>query len=447
MMKSRVFVILGAFGLVAALAGCSGTAGPSSADSVPADETTDGSSIASDDAQVSDTGDAAASTCTEEIGTLEMWVDDSRVAALAGAVAAFKDEQCVTVNLVRKNFDDLRADFLSQVAAGEGPDITIGANDWLGEFKANGVIAPIDISAVSSELTPAAVHAYTSEGQTYGVPYAMENIGLVRNNALVSETNATTFDELIAEAKAVGTDYTILVQVGDKGDAFHMYPIQSSFGAPIFETDPGGDYTSTLGMAGDGGHAFAEYIAKLGSQGVLSVDINDSVAKDQFKAGKAPYIITGPWNTSGDESFLDAGMDITVLPIPSAGGQSAAPFLGVQGFYLSAKSENTLLAQMFLVDYLTRADVQLDLFKAGGRRPASEEAQADPVIANDPIMAGFAAAAADAQVQPGIPAMNQVWVPLGQEQADLISGKASDPAGTWDEMITNIADAIAKSAQ
>jgi arabinogalactan oligomer/maltooligosaccharide transport system substrate-binding protein len=353
----------------------------------------------------------------------------------------------VTVNLVRKNFDDLRADFLSQVAAGEGPDITIGANDWLGEFKANGVIAPIDVSTVASQLAPAAVQAYTSEGQTYGVPYAMENIGLVRNNALTTETNATTFDELIEEAKALGTDYTVLIQVGDKGDAFHMYPIQSSFGAPMFEQDANGDYTTTLGMGGEPGHAFAEYIAKLGSQGVLSVDINDSVAKDQFKAGKAPYIITGPWNTSGDESFVDAGMDISVLPVPSAGGQPATPFLGVQGFYLSAKSENTLLAQMFLVEYLTRADVQLELFKAGGRTPANEEAQADPTITNDPIASGFAAAAADAVVQPSIPAMSQVWVPLGQEEADLISGKAKDTAGTWDEMIANIDSAIAKSAQ
>jgi arabinogalactan oligomer/maltooligosaccharide transport system substrate-binding protein len=376
-----------------------------------------------------------------------MWVDDSRQAALAGVVEAFKAEQCVTVTLVRKNFDDLRTDFGSQVAAGEGPDITIGANDWLGEFKANGVIAPVDLSAVASQLAPAAVQAYTSEGQTYGVPYAMENIGLVRNNALLSETKATTFDELIEEAKAVGKDFSVLVQVSDKGDAYHMYPIQSSFEAPIFQVDSAGDYTTELGMAGDPGHAFAEYIAGLGAQGVLSTDINDSVAKDQFKAGNAPYVITGPWNTSGADSFTEAGMDISVLPVPSAGGQPSAPFMGVQGFYLSAKSENTLLAQMFLVDYLTRADVQLELFKAGGRTPANVEAQNDPAITGDPIAAGFAAAAEHAVVQPSIPAMNEVWTPLGQEQADLISGKTSDIDASWDEMITNIEGAIARSAQ
>jgi arabinogalactan oligomer/maltooligosaccharide transport system substrate-binding protein len=121
--------------------------------------------------------------------------------------------------------------------------------------------------------------------------------------------------------------------------------------------------------------------------------------------------------------------------------------MGVQGFYLSAKSQNTLLAQMFLVDYLTRADVQLELFKAGGRTPANLEAQSDPVITGDPIAAGFAAAAEHAVVQPSIPAMNEVWTPLGQEEADLITGKATDAAGTWDDMIANIEGAITKSGQ
>ncbi|MDR1151124.1 MAG: hypothetical protein LBK72_01375 [Bifidobacteriaceae bacterium] len=89
MMKNRAFAILVGFGLVAALTGCSGTDGSSSTDSAPADETSDEASATSSDAQVSDTGDAATSECTEDIGTLEMWVDDSRVAALAGAVETF----------------------------------------------------------------------------------------------------------------------------------------------------------------------------------------------------------------------------------------------------------------------------------------------------------------------------------------------------------------------
>ncbi|MDR3203023.1 MAG: extracellular solute-binding protein [Bifidobacteriaceae bacterium] len=385
------------------------------------------------------------SGCTGDLGTLTLWVDDTREVALANAAAQFKAEQCVTVSLVKKNFDDMRQDFVSQVAAGEGPDITVGANDWLGEFMSNGVVAPIDLTAVESKLAPAAVQAYKSGGQTYGVPYAMENIALVRNNALASETKATTFDQLIAEAKTAGAKYTILLQMGEKGDAYHLYPIQSSFGAAMFETDANGDFTSTLAMGGDPGHQFAQYIAGLGRQGVLSTSITDNVAKQQFMDGQAPYMITGPWNTTGPDSFSETGLDITVLPIPPAGDQPAAPFLGVPGFFFSSRSPNTLLAQLFLVEYVTRLDVQIDLFKAGGRTPASLEAQADPIIAEDPIASGFAAAAANAVVQPSIPAMNSVWAPLGQTEADLVSGAAGDLAPTWDKMIADITAAIADS--
>ncbi|MCL2788138.1 MAG: extracellular solute-binding protein [Micrococcales bacterium] len=381
--------------------------------------------------------------CTEDLGTLTMWVDETRERALADAVAQFKVEKCVTIQMVKKNFDDLRQDFNTQVAAGEGPDITVGANDWLGEFKSNGIVAPIVLGEQEAKLAPTAIDAYKSGGQLYGVPYAMENIALVRNNAVLADTAATTFDELIEEAKGAGTTYSVLLQVGETGDPYHMTPLQNSFGAKVFQTDENGDYVSDLDMGGDAGHAFAEYIAKLGADKVLSKDITGDIAKQEFLDGNAPYIITGPWNTS---DFAAAGMDITVLAIPSAGGQPASPFMGVPGFYLSANSPNTLLAQEFLVNYVTRADVQISLFQAGGRTPASLEAQADPIVANDPIAAGFAQAAGDAIVQPSIPAMNEVWTPLGHTEVEIISGTAKDPVAAWDAMVENIAAAIAKQS-
>ncbi len=61
---------------------------------------------------------------------------------------------------------------------------------------------------------------------------------------------------------------------------------------------------------------------------MLDPAIDGDKAKQAFLDGKAPYMITGPWNTT---AFTEAGMDISVLPIPSAGGQPAQPFVGVQG--------------------------------------------------------------------------------------------------------------------
>jgi arabinogalactan oligomer/maltooligosaccharide transport system substrate-binding protein len=442
-MKRRVFAGALALGLFAALTGCSG--GGDEAESTPAADTSTGEAPAtsSEPAESPSSEATEAAPCEGDLGTLTLWVDETREKALADVVAQFKEEKCVTITMERKNYDDLRQDFGTQVAAGQGPDMTIGANDWLGEFLSNGVVAPITLGDKEALFSEQAINAYKSDGQMYGVPYAIENVALVRNNALLSETKATTFDELIAEAEAVGKDYSVLIQVGESGDPYHMMPLQNSFGAPVF-VEENGAYTDTLAMGGKNGEEFAGYLAQLGEEGVLKSTITGDIAKGAFADGEAPYIITGQWNT---DEWVKAGMDLAALAIPSAGGQPAAPFIGVPGFYLSAKSQNTLLAQEFLVNYVTRTDVQLELFKAGGRTPASLEAQADPLVADDPIVAGFKDAANEGILQPAIAAMNEVWSPLGITEVELIDGKSSNPSDTWDTMVKNIETAIGKAAE
>ncbi|MDR1441592.1 MAG: extracellular solute-binding protein [Bifidobacteriaceae bacterium] len=369
--------------------------------------------------------------------TLTVWVDETRINALKPIVGEYEKSAGVTIKLEQKNFDDIRADFNTQVSAGAGPDIAVGANDWLGELIANNLIAPVDLSTVADQLDERAVAAYTSAGQTYGVPYALENIALVRNNAVLSETKATTFDELIAEAKATGTEGSVLLQIGEEGDGYTSYPLQSSFGAPVFKQDADGEWTPELGMTGDPGHAYAQYLGKLGAEGVFSKSVTYDIVKADFQAGKAPYAIVGPWLVA---DWKAAGMDVTVLPVPSAGGQPAQPFLGVPGFFLSAQSKQQAAAQRFMINFLTAKDTQLALFDVGGRLPANTEAAADPKVVEDPIVGGFLEAGKSAVLQPAIPAMNQVWKPWGKAEADIIGG--ADPVATWDKAMADIQQAI-----
>ncbi|MDR0366258.1 MAG: maltose ABC transporter substrate-binding protein [Bifidobacteriaceae bacterium] len=370
--------------------------------------------------------------------TLTVWVDETRINALQPLVGEYEKSSGVKIKLEQKNFDDIRGDFATQVAAGKGPDITVGANDWMGEFIANNLVQPVDLSGVADQLDKRSVEAYTSGGQTYGVPYALENIGLVRNNKLLAETKATTFDELIAEAKTAGTEHTVLLQVGTEGDGYTAYPLQSSFGAEVFKQDAAGEWTKELGMTGEPGHKFAEYLGKLGTDKVLSQSTTYDIVKATFQDGKAPYAITGPWLVA---DWKAAGMDVTVLPIPSAGGQTARPFMGVPGFFLSAKSTQKTAAERFMVNFLTSKDTQLALFKTGARVPANLEASADSAVTGDPIVGGFLEAGKDAVLQPSFPEMNQVWKPWGKAESDIING--ADPVSTWDKAMTEIEQAIA----
>ena len=416
----RSMMITAAAGLTLVLAACSGgtAEAPEETGSADSDQTEGGEEQAS--------------------GSLTVWADELRADAITDIVAQFEEDKGVDVEVVEKNFDDIREEFLAQAPTGEGPDVIVGAHDWAGELVTNGVVSPVELGATAEEFSEVAVNAFTYEGQVYGVPYGIENIALVRNNDLVSDT-PDTFDDLIAQGEDSDAEYPVLIQIGEEGDAYHMYPLQTSFGAPVFETDESGSYVPELALGGENGEAFAEYLGSIGQagSGVLDTAITGDIAKEAFANGESPYMITGPWNIS---AFTDAGLDISVLPIPSAGPEPAAPFVGVQGFYVSSYSENALLANEFLVNYAATEDVQIALYETGGRIPALTAAT--DALADDPIVAGFAEAGEAGVPMPALPEMNAVWTFWGTTQADIVSGAASDPAAAWNTMVENIQGAI-----
>lgn len=415
----RGIMIAAAAGLTLALAACQGGGGD--------EPTTDGG------------GEATDETSAPASGTLTIWADELRAEPLTEVAAQFEEENGVKIEIVQKNFDDIRPEFLAQAPTGEGPDIIVGAHDWTGELVTSGVVAPIDLGATADGFSDVAVNAFSYEGSNYGVPYGIENIALVRNDGMTDAT-PTTWDEMISAGEDAGGDYPFLLQQGDAGDAYHMYPFQTSFGAPVFKTDDTGSYLPELALGGDNGAAFANWLAENGKNGsgVLDTAITADIAKEKFANGESAFIVTGPWNIS---AFTDAGLEVSVLPVPSAGGETAAPFVGVQGFFVNAQSENQLLANTFLLNYVSTPEVQTALYESGGRIPALTAA-ADAIAADDPIVAGFAAAGEVGVPMPSLPQMGSVWDFWGTTQADIISGDASDPEAAWQTMVDNIQAAI-----
>ena len=411
----RSIVSLGVATAIVALSACSSGTAPSSA---PA------STAASSAAAADYTGT-----------TLTVWVDDTRMAATQAAAQAFEAATHAKVNLVKKNFADIQSDFTSQVPTGKGPDITIGAHDWLGNLIQNGVVAPIELGDKANDFEPVAIQAFSQDGQVYGVPYAIENIGLIRNTKLAASAPAT-WDDAVAMGKKAGTKYPILLQVGTTGDPYTAYPLQTSFGAPVFTQNSDGSYSSELAMGGANGEKFAQWLAAQGKAGTLDTSITYDIAVDAFSKGKSPFIIGGPWML---EKFK--GLDLSIDPIPSAGGQKASPFVGVQGFFISSKSANPIVANDFLTNYIATTDVQYAMYQAGQRTPALKSAAEK--AAGDPLTAGFATVAQDAVPMPSIPEMAAVWTYWGVTEANIISGKQQAVAG-WQKMISDIQAKIKK---
>src|SRR5690349_17997353 len=271
---------------------------------------------------------------SKDSGKLTVWVDAERVDALQGAADAYKDKTGVKVELVGKSVDDMKDDFIQQVPTGKGPDVVMGAHDWLGELSTNGVVAPIELGDSAEDYLPVAVQAATYDGTVYMLPYAVENIAVLRNTALVP-TAPTSFDDMVAQG-------TFVVEQGAEGNPYHLYPFQTAFGAPVFGTDDAGSCDATdLQLGSAGGTAFAEWLAAQGAAGTLNTDIDGEIAKQQFLDGTAAFWLTGPWNVG---AAVDAGIDVAIDPVPSPTGETASPFAGVKGFFVSSESKNKVAA-------------------------------------------------------------------------------------------------------
>ncbi len=179
MHKRAYATVLAASGAVALLvSGCGGGSTP-----------TAGSTGAAAPASTSSTTTAAASPTTtgapkrDANADLVIWTDADRAAAVTKYAQAFGEENGVTVAV--QIATDVRQQFKDATKVGQGPDVIVGAHDWLGELVQNATVAPVNLAPdVTAKLSPNAVAATKFNGQTYGVPYAVENIALMRNTAL-----------------------------------------------------------------------------------------------------------------------------------------------------------------------------------------------------------------------------------------------------------------------
>nr|MDT0658087.1 maltose ABC transporter substrate-binding protein [Micromonospora sp. DSM 115978] len=372
-------------------------------------------------------GDEPATSSSPEAasGKLVIWADDKRTAALKPFANEFGAANGVTVE-VQAVSKDLQTNFVTASEQGSGPDVVIGAHDWIGNLVQNGAIEPVQLTAAQKEgFNEVAVKATTFNGQLYGVPYAMENLALIRNTELAPQA-PTTVEELVAAATKLQaekkTTELLCLQVGQNGDAYHLYPFYSSAGGYLFGTTAGGDYDpADLGVGTPESIAAFEKISALGEKGAgllkRSITPENSIAT--FTGKKCAFLVSGPWAVTDAKK---AGIAYDISPVPGfAGGKQAAPFVGVQAFYVAAKGANKALAQEFVANYTTTPELAVALYNAEPRPPALTAAL-DQVSSADPDLAKFQEAGRNGQVLPAIPEMAAIWDPFGKAEAAIVGG-------------------------
>ena len=357
---------------------------------------------------------------------IRVWADETRTPVLEGVEAAFEEEYGVELLIEQLDFGAIRTNIITAGPAGEGPDIIVGAHDWLGQLVTSGILVPIDLGDRVSEFAPAAIEAFTYNGELYGMPNATENVALFINTDLVPECPATWTEvhDISAELAANNTDDIETNQYGFirmEGDPYHFYPIQTAFGGYIFGRDDTGSYDPTqVGVGDPGSIAAGEWYENMIAEGLQPPSVTTDIMREWFVEGKAAMTISGPWDTT---RFVDSGHPIAICPIPGETEETGKPFLGSQGFMVSAFSEDPLLSQVFLTDFVATPEIMQAMYEADPRPPAYL-----PVLETleDQNIAAFAAAGADADPMPAIPEMGSVWEAWGN--AVTLIGQGGDTA-------------------
>ncbi len=339
-------------------------------------------------------------------GVLTIWADDTRAPVFEALGEEYTAATGIPVEVFEIPFDDIRGELATAGPVGEGPDIIIGAHDWVGELAADGHLMELELPAgLAEEFDPATLEAFSQVGPLYGIPYAREGIALVYNKGLIEEA-PETWDELVAFAREFTNpgvpQYGFVVQ---NPDPYHSFPFISALGGYIFGFDEDGVMDPCdVGLDNEGAITGVEYMVELFEEGLLPAGIGYDEWLGLFEEGRIAMAITGPWAVP---SMQAAGQEVGVAPIPLIEGQRPLPLMGVQGVMVSAYTENPALVEDFLFEYFVTQDAMLAMYEQDPRPPAYFPA-ADAIV-DDPILEGFIAATEGATPMPGIPEMAAVW--------------------------------------
>jgi len=358
--------------------------------------------------------------------SLTVWADDTRTPILQALAEDF--EATYGVGLVVEQVVGINDQLPMAAPAGEGPDIFIVAHDRIPGFVDSGLVASLDLGDKTDDFAQVALDAFTLDGQLYAMPYSIENMALFRNADLVPDA-PETWDELLQVGAALQESGDVTYGFVLEQDGYKVYPVLTNFGGYVFGHDDVGNWDpNDVGIDSEGMIAAGDWIAENVAAGIIPPDqLDGDTAQALFVEGKTPFIMTGPWAL---QQFRDSGINYAISNFPEDG----YAFGGFWGFAVNAFSENVLLAQAFLTEFVATDEVMTELYVTGNRPSAFL-----PVLnaTEDPDMVAFGEAGKTAVAMPNIPEMGAVWGSWNSAVIQVITG-----ADTPENAFTSAAEQI-----
>jgi maltose-binding protein MalE len=312
----------------------------------------------------------------------------------------------VRVELVSVPFDAFSDKITAAIPNGNGPDLFIFAHDRLGDWAEAGLVEPVEFwvdEALADRFDLQAVSAMAYRGSLYGLPLAVKSLALFYRTDLLERPPATT-DELLA----LGRAHTVRSAgrfglVYENTKLYGHAPWLHGFGGGVF------DARGELALATPEAAAALAFARELGGpNGIVPAESTATLAATLFNEGRAPMALSGPWFIGG----IAPGVPWAVAPLPvvSATGRPAAPFLGAEGVMMSARARDKRAAFQVMA-FLTGDHAAVVRARKARQVVPNRAAYADPEVAKDTVLGGFRAQGAAAVPMPSTPTMRMVWTP------------------------------------
>jgi maltose-binding protein MalE len=309
--------------------------------------------------------------------------------------------------------DEVFADKLSSaIPRGNGPDLFIRAHDRIGNWVDAGVLEPIEYwvdDARADHFTDQALGAMAYKDSLYGLPLALKSLVLFYRTDLVASPPATT-DELV---RMKHDDRVVLAYANI--DLYGHAAWLHGFGGRVM------DDTGKLAIASPEAARAMEFARTLVDQHVIPADAQDPQAQAMFNDGTAAMVLQGPWFIPNIGK--DVPWKVAPLPIVSATGKPAAPFLTVEGVLMSAQAHDKDTA-FAVMEELTSDANAIVRGRTARQVVANRAAWNDPELANDPVLAVLRAQVANTVVTPKVKAMRSVWTPYRTALGKVLTGRA-----------------------
>ena len=341
-----------------------------------------------------------ASALAGEITLWHAWRGEERV-ALDQLVTEWNGEHPTSpVQALFVPHETLTSKAESAIPHGNGPDLIVVGNDRLGDWAHLDLVLPY---SPHGDFLPVALSSLSIEGKQYGWPLACKSLALFRNTDLVA-TAPTTSDELIRVATAAtGGDHFGFAY--EFASAYQNAPWMHGFGGGVFNTEGKVALDSPENAAAFG---FVRTLLPLGPS-----DPTGALVTQLFNEGKVAMVVNGPWFLGEIEPSIPFA--VAPLPIVSATGKPAAPYVTVESLFLTRDSDD---ARAF-GDWFTSAHASTIRQDVGKQLVATVG-----VETADPVLLAFRTQLESAYPMPTAPEMPRTWEPLAHGLRRLVRGAA-----------------------